>query len=642
MAVYLPTGVVGNSRVLVTLGPSAEVMGLFYPNIDFAQNVHECMTAVYIGEPGRGTFHWTFGAEWTWRQEYVSRANVLVTELEQRQAGLRLTITDFVLPTADVLVRGFELVNLKPERQSAVVFQYADLYLGEAPTKNSVRYVPQLRLIAQYRRDVALAVAGDFEQFQCGRSAPDSAVKADMMDGTLQGQAQDIGDVAFAVGWPVSLEGDTSDRRWMAVSLGRTDVEAQETAHLAFKQGYDACLSQTRTYWEGWLAEREPPVPLSGDALSRYERGLLAMKLLHDEQTGAFVAAPEFDPGYERSGGYGFCWPRDAAECVSALSAAGMNDMPEAFFRWCVKTQQPDGLWGQRYWSNGSLGPSWCLREGFDQLDQGAAVVAAMSHWLLSEDGAGAVGDALWGAIERGVEGLRRRLTWDGLHDSACDPWECFEGTFTYTNAAIHAALCESANVAEDRGATDSAGEWRRAAADLKRVVIQRLWIGDRFARGARADGSLDATYDSSVLGAIWPFELLDLEDPGEREMAASTVEALEHRLAHPLGGILRYEGEHYLGGVIGGVNTLWLARCLLLLAEAVGESDAVRTEGWVGRAAEYVRFCELHATPTGLMPELIGTDPSTPYWAAPHGWATGLHITCLLALGRVGPREKE
>ncbi len=463
MAVYLPSGVVGNSRVLVTTGFSGEIMALFYPNIDFAQNVHECMPAVYVGKPGRGAFHWTFGAEWSRRQQYVDRANVLETELELPEAGLRLSITDFVLPDSDVVVRAFEAVNLGPATLCATIFQYADLSIGEAPTKNSVRYVPKLHAVVQYWRDIAVAAAGDFDQFQCGKADANAGPKAHMLSGTLSGQVQDIGDVAFALGWALSIPAGEKRRRWMVLGLDSEEGQAYDAAQQVLDAGYETVLRQTRTYWEKWLDQRQPPVRLNPAELRRYERGLLAIKLLHDEQTGAFVAAPEFDPGYERSGGYGFCWPRDAAQCVHALQAAGVNDMPQAFFRWCAGTQRADGLWEQRYWTRGALGPSWCLREGFDQLDQGATVLAEMSRWVLTQDGDSAMGDELWKTIERGVAGLLSRLTWDGLHDSACDVWESFEGTFTYTNASIYAALRQSAQVAESRGLVETAARWREA-----------------------------------------------------------------------------------------------------------------------------------------------------------------------------------
>ena len=40
MPVYQPSAIVGNSRVLVTVGLHGELMGFFYPHIDFAQNLH--------------------------------------------------------------------------------------------------------------------------------------------------------------------------------------------------------------------------------------------------------------------------------------------------------------------------------------------------------------------------------------------------------------------------------------------------------------------------------------------------------------------------------------------------------------------------------------------------------------------------
>jgi GH15 family glucan-1,4-alpha-glucosidase len=47
-------------------------------------------------------------------------------------------------------------------------------------------------------------------------------------------------------------------------------------------------------------------------------------------------------------------------------------------------------------------------------------------------------------------------------------------------------------------------------------------------------------------------------------------------------------------------------------------------------RAVEYLRLCLARTTPTGLLPELIGLQPDTPYWAAPHAWASALMVRCV------------
>ncbi len=49
---------------------------------------------------------------------------------------------------------------------------------------------------------------------------------------------------------------------------------------------------------------------------------------------------------FERCGGYGFVWPRDAAEMALALEEAGLPEMVEGFFEWARRTQSTRRLLG--------------------------------------------------------------------------------------------------------------------------------------------------------------------------------------------------------------------------------------------------------------------------------------------------------
>ena len=116
--------------------------------------------------------------------------------------------------------------------------------------------------------------------------------------------------------------------------------------------------------------------------------------------------------------------------------------------------------------------------------------------------------------------------------------------------------------------------------------------------------------------------------------MIESNLAIIQERLTAQLNdgkGIRRYEGDGYLGGAIGCVNTLWTAWVGLHLAQAYANSS--RCEEYRQQAMEYIHFALEYATPTGLLPELIGTQPDTPYWAAPHSWASALLVECVLAL---------
>ncbi len=333
-------------------------------------------------------------------------------------------------------------------------------------------------------------------------------------------------------------------------------------------------------------------------------------------------------------------WPRDGCEAAQGLAAAGYPEVEAHWRGWLVKSQGDDGLWRQRYWTSTQVAPAWCLHDGFEQVDQGAAavfVLAGAGLTLPAEEGQERVRE-VWEPLKRGAQALADFVGPDGLHREAADLWETFRGSFTYTNAAIYAALKRAsfcARLVDERGV---AQDWLRVAQRVKQAVSKLLWTGDHFRRGRTAAGENDDTPDSSTLGVVVPFGLLSPSAPAERRQIELHLAWVERHLTRELDGgrgIARFPGESYLGGAIGAVNTLWMAEALLALAEGLGPDDPRRTGELVQRAEEYMRFVAAHSAPNGLLPELIGVTEWPPYWAAPHAWACGLYVRCALALDR-------
>ena len=62
---------------------------------------------------------------------------------------------------------------------------------------------------------------------------------------------------------------------------------------------------------DGPGAPKQATAPaLAPDLTEAYDRCLLTLDLMIDPDLGSMIVAPEFDPEYRRSGGYGYCWPR--------------------------------------------------------------------------------------------------------------------------------------------------------------------------------------------------------------------------------------------------------------------------------------------------------------------------------------------
>jgi len=649
MPVYQPSGIIGNGRALVGVGERGELMSFYYPRIDFPQNLNQGMPALYLGEPEKGHLEWTFEGTWQAEQTYLGRSNILHTHCPHRRLGLEVLFTDFVSPDLGVLVRQVEMKNAGADSWAGTFYQYLDLQLGEVQSRNAVRWIAERGLFAQYWRNMAFAIGGDrFDQYGCGKAgaaSPNSA-KLGMAKGRLNSNSQEIGDVDLAVGWNLRLAPGEKTTRLLFISAAGNEEQAVRSLEEAYRRGYQALLQgaekDARTFLAGARSLKIP-----ADLEEGYWRSLLVLRLLFDESYGAFLAAPEFDPAFERSGGYGYCWPRDAAEVVLALEAVGLREMGLRFLQWARSTQNEDGSWEQRYWLNGERGPAWCTQEGYIQLDQVGSMLLAMERLLsaLPDPEEAETLARFWPAVKKAADYLAGQIDPDtGLHRSACDLWETFRGSFTYTNAAIWAGLRAAAGMGLAAGRQEEAGGWEQAAALIKQSVLRRLWTGAFFARGLDPSGVVEPVVDSSVLGLIDPFQMLDLEEQSEREMAEASIRTIEQHLSVDLDGkkgIARFEGDRYLGGSAGGVNTLWLARALLRLSVALQEKEPGRAREYEEKALEYIRLVKSRATPAGMLPELIGGPGAPSRWAAPHGWTTASYIVNMLLLDRLGNNKR-
>ena len=629
MNVFLPTCGTGNSLVLATFGAAGEIMGFFYPHLDFAQNVREGMYGIHLHDDSEHPFLWCFADCFERSQSLRSGSNILVTTLRHRELELGLEITDVLPPGEHALVRRIKLTR-GPNLPGATFMQYFNLAVGDGAARNAVHYVPESDSVVQHFRDICLAVAVDREfSFQAGSITAEggSATKETMVTGHLDGPRQAMGNVDFAVAVSAPA-GRPLEATLVLAGAGRLHqaaADARRLAQVPFEQHEQAAAERCRS-----ILARATKCH-QADLAEAYSRAVLVLQDLYDSENRTFIAAPEFDPGYRYSGGYGYCWPRDAA--VSGLVGAriGFADRAEAFFDWAARCQLADGHWFQRYWADGTEAPSWCVQHNELQLDQTCAMLhaaAALADLLTDRERVNFI-KRFGESARRAAEAVIRHVGDDGLHLPAADLWECCYGSFPYTQAAVIAALRDGHRVF-DTPTVD--------LARLRQVMFDRLWDADRkcWARRIDPEGDLDGTMDSSCLGLIYPWALLDLNDPQDRSIAEHTVAGVTERLTVDVRGgkaILRFENETYMGGGPGCVNTLWAALCRLRLA-AGSKGRARRRQ--IDRARTLIDVALANTNPTGQLPELIPNMEFT-YWAAPHGWASSLLIECALALDGLG-----
>jgi GH15 family glucan-1,4-alpha-glucosidase len=493
------------------------------------------------------------------QQSYLQDTNVLLTRLGD------VEVVDLVHEIEPVLLRrvsgeGRLVVQCRPELDGSTRL------IGASVEGKHVVF---------YRRDVALAIGAlGAEAFSRGFGNAEGGIAR-----TIHGHAV------------------------VALAFGASSREAVARLDAALQQDFTELLASRRRHDFARLdSAASPPTSAPEGLVPLYRRSLLVLDLLSDRRTGAVIAAPELDADFEHSGGYGFVWGRDLAFIVLAFLAAGRTDLARRALRWLPTAQEPEGLWLQRHWTDGSLAPSWCKH----QLDEtGAILFAYEAAWRSLRDEQ--LDADLWPSARRAAEFLLGTIEEDGIPCSTADLWEEREGRHAFTAAAIYGGLRAAASMA--RRHEPLLAESYEATAELVREAIERELWSEFHGRYLRSIG--DPVLDVSLLGLAWPFASVD--PAGERMRA--TVAALEAELGGVEHGVMRYAGDTYAGGNNWVLAALWLG----LWRRQVGEARGLE------QALEYgVRV----QTALGLLPEQV-TGDGEPAWVVPLAWS---HALLLLA----------
>lgn len=537
-----PAAILGNGSLLATLSARGDVERLFWPSVDRGSHL--------------GSLQFGISLDGDAEQSYLDDANVLLT----RAGGVE--VTDLVHELEPVLLRrvrgaGRLTVTCRPALDGF---------------KGGLAAMVEGNRVVFYRRDVALAIgAAGAEAFAAGLGAAHGGLSLPHGDAVV------------------------------ALAFGATARDALARLDAALQQDFDTLVSARVRHDAMRLARSQDSV--NGAVGRLYRRSLLALELLSDRESGAVIAAPELDPDFVHSGGYGFVWGRDLAFIVLAFLAAGRDDLARSALRWLPTAQEPEGLWLQRHWTDGALAPSWCRH----QLDEtGAILFAYEAAWEQLRDEE--LDEELWPSAQRAADFLLGTIEPDGLPLATADLWEERDGRHAFTAAAISAGLGAAAAIAR-RHEPQRAAAYAEAAEVVRTAIERELWSEPH---GRYLRSLDDPTVDVSLLGLAWPFAVVE---PGGERMRA-TVAALEQELGCPAGSLRRYAGDTYAGGNRWVLAALWLG----LWYRQVGEGHGLE------RALTYALGAQ---TKLGLLPEQV-TDDGEPAWVVPLAWS---HAMLLLAV---------
>ncbi|WP_336336510.1 glycoside hydrolase family 15 protein [Haloarcula brevis] len=405
---------------------------------------------------------------------------------------------------------------------------------------------------------------------------------------------------------------------------------------------------------------QRPGVPADTPSRDSVVADLRVLSLL-SAANGARMAAPDFDPYYVTSGGYGYTWFRDDAEIAAFLLEAdetfdlGLSAWHRRSAEFYCRTQRPDGSWPHRVWpGDETLAPGWAnarLESGSDadyQADQTASVTTFLATYLRT--GEPADPERIEATLGRAVESIDDTLADDGLPIACQNAWENMQGRFTHTAATFVHAYAAVARAPVSATLRDHA----RSQAETVLSALDALWTGDRYALREH-DGALDDRLDSATLAlpaaCRAAAETVDLP-AATRERLRTHVETTLDGLERDTGdvrGLVRFEGDDWRRGSqdrekVWTVSTAWGANGAAQLGSLLRDAGDGRASAAYARSRDLLRELRPGGSLVqsgGYLPEQL-FDDGTADCGTPLGWPHALRLATVAHLAAAGELTAE
>lgn len=335
----------------------------------------------------------------------------------------------------------------------------------------------------------------------------------------------------------------------------------------------------------------------------------------------------EVDEKFTKCGRYSYCWPRDAVYITKALDLLGMEKETEKFYRvFCKNTQSRNGMWEQRFFTDGTLAPCW----GY-QIDETASVIWGIyDHYTRTKDKK-FLKDNLK-MVEKAVKFLEQYIE-DLLEDKkemrvTYDIWEMHEGISIYSLSSIFAAYEAMQKIYD--ALAEELGEKRlrqetivkqkeiieKQLEKIKNYVVEKLYDEEKksFVRN-----EIDRKIDISTLGLVIPFRMFS---PNEKKIT-NTIERINLNLRTYTGGYLRFEEDHYTENRPWVIATLWMALYYIEIKE-------------YKKARESFDFVVASSTKLGFLAEQVDNSTMSSAWVIGLGWSHAMFILVLNELAKL------
>ena len=647
---YLNEAIIGNKNMLATFTGKGELQRLYFPSKDNKQYINFFHTGVKINQSDLIYLHDDINN--VYKQYYDTDTNVLNTEITNTYFNLKVVETDYILLKENVMVKRYTFLN---EAQIDLDIQF---YIHSELLSDRNNFVGCKVIdngMMQYAHDFSVStfakgykiikhqINGSKEKIKTGDiydkdyigMSKDASICFDI--GTIKPQEKKVLDICVLVdeNKNVSAMEDEIDRI-TKIDLNKEYVNTKAYWRKYLKTHNGLNLKETKNSYEDRIYEI-------------YKRSILLFPLLTNYETGGIIASPEIDENFTKCGRYAYCWPRDAVFMTKAMDIVKMEKETEKFYKtFCKKTQSKNGMWEQRFFTDGKLAPCW----GY-QIDETASVVYGVyEHYKFTKsekflkDNLSMCEKAIdflkkyvkdWldieGIEERDKDVVKQEIEEDTKkrtgkthkYHISYDIWEMCEGIHLYSLASIYAAFESILGIYRVLGTNVSGFENNRLKEEKiqkNEREIERIQVGIKNyinenmydeTKKSYVRNPEDKKMDISILGAVTPFNIFK---PKETKVK-NTVESINLHLRTYTGGYQRFEQDNYMNGNPWPIANLWMTLYYL-------------ESGEKKKAKEAFDFVVKTAGKHYLLGEQVNNETLKPNWVIGLGWSHAMFLIVL------------
>lgn len=632
---YLNEAVIGNKNIVASFNKKGEMLRLFYPTRDYRQFVDTMTVGVKVNDSSFINLYDDINN--IYEQHYSENTNVLNTQIENTYFNLQVFQTDFVCIKEDIIVKKYTFVNNNTIDLNVDLLIYSKLL---SSFNNMVGSKVENNIFMQYSHSYTFSIFSKNPILGYRLNNSSNEIKSGVInDKDYVAMANDAA-VSFNVGTIkpgqtkqidvfIHINDNKKISKFDAIEKNINEIKKINT---------EDKLEEVKKYWRKYTKEHDTLNVLNEkenekwrkrlnlddrkmNILKRvYSRSILLFPLLSNSATGGISAALEVDEEKDKSGRYSYCWPRDAVFVSKALDILNMTEITDKFYEvFSKQTQSENGMWEQRFYTDGKFAPSW----GY-QIDETASVVFGVySHYYKKQDKQILINTLEMN--EKAVKFLQQYIDYicDGkiskeeifTKNESYDLWEMNEGVHLYSLSAIYAAFNVMQTIYKilepKLGNIEKLEEYK---IKIKNYCMENLYNSKTkvLKRNTRDD-----IMDISMLGAIIPFRMLDVNQPE----VVNTIEKMEMTIQTYTKGYLRFEHDNYMGG-----NNPWVIATLWKMLYDIKRKDANKVQ-------DAMEFILNTATEHGFLSEQVDNASMKANWVIGLAWSHAMFITALYSI---------